>query len=86
QLFSEPDATIDTGVLGALLIGLTVTYLHNRYRKIELPQFLGFFGGNRFIPIVSAIAAIFLGSIIYVIWPPIQEAMVGLGEQIAAMG
>ncbi|MDK6420006.1 PTS transporter subunit EIIC, partial [Actinotignum timonense] len=59
---------------------------HNRYRKIELPQFLGFFGGNRFIPIVSAIAAIFLGSIIYVIWPPIQEAMVGLGEQIAAMG
>ncbi|KAA9297963.1 MULTISPECIES: PTS transporter subunit IIABC [Aerococcus] len=86
QLFSAPDATIDTGVLGALLIGLTVTYLHNRYRKIELPQFLGFFGGNRFIPIVSAIAAIFLGSIIYVIWPPIQEAMVGLGEQIAAMG
>ena len=55
QLFSAEGATIDTGVLGSIVIGLTVTFLHNRYRKIELPQFLGFFGGSRFIPIVSSI-------------------------------
>lgn len=86
QLYSDADATIDTGVLGALVIGLTVTYLHNRYRKIELPQFLGFFGGSRFIPIVSSLSAIVLGSIFYLIWPPIQNLLVVLGEQIARMG
>lgn len=86
QLFSEEGATIDTGVLGALVIGLTVTFLHNRYRKIELPQFLGFFGGSRFIPIVSSLIAIVLGAIFYLIWPPIQDLLVIVGEQIAKMG
>ncbi|MCI7239809.1 MAG: PTS transporter subunit EIIC [Aerococcus suis] len=86
ELFSEPDATIDTGVLGSLVIGLVVTFLHNRYRKIELPQFLGFFGGSRFIPIVSSVIAIFLGIIFYLIWPPIQDGLTLLGEQIAQMG
>ncbi|EHJ56599.1 hypothetical protein HMPREF9318_01050 [Streptococcus urinalis FB127-CNA-2] len=69
SLYSPKDAKIDTGVLGALTIGLIVAYLHNRYRKIELPAFLGFFGGSRFIPIVSSFAAIAIGSIFYVIWP-----------------
>ncbi|GAY71467.1 PTS transporter subunit EIIC [Streptococcus canis] len=85
-LFAAKDATIDTGVLGALVIGLVVASLHNRYRKIELPAFLGFFGGSRFIPIVSAFAAIAIGSIFYVIWPPIQQLLVVFGEKIADMG
>ncbi len=63
-----------------------VASLHNRYRKIELPAFLGFFGGSRFIPIVSAFAAIAIGSIFYVIWPPIQQLLVVFGEKIADMG
>lgn len=86
QLFSEADAVIDTGVLGALVVGLVVTYLHNRYRKIVLPQFLGFFGGSRFIPIVSAFAAIVLGVLFYLVWPPVQDLLVLLGEMIAEMG
>ncbi|MGO1560177.1 MAG: PTS transporter subunit EIIC, partial [Ruoffia tabacinasalis] len=60
--------------------------LHNRYRKIELPQFLGFFGGSRFIPIVSSLAAIILGLVFYLIWPPIQGGLESLGEMIANMG
>lgn len=86
QLFSAEDAAIDTGVLGALVIGLMVTYLHNKYRKIELPQFLGFFGGSRFIPIISSLFAIALGAIFYLVWPPIQNLLLLLGEQIARMG
>lgn len=86
QLFSAKDASIDTGVLGALVIGYTVSVLHNRYRQIELPQYLGFFGGSRFIPIVSSLVAILLGSLFYLIWPPIQQALVSLGEAIAKMG
>ena len=64
QLFN-PKNTIDTGVLGAIVIGSVVAYLHNHYRKIQLPQFLGFFGGSRFVPIISAIAAIVIGAIFY---------------------
>lgn len=86
ELFSAPDAVIDTGVLGALVIGLVVTYLHNRYRKIELPQFLGFFGGSRFIPIISSLTAILIACIFYIIWPPIQSGLTVTGEWIAQMG
>lgn len=86
ELFSPEGASLDTGVVGSIAIGGTVAFLHNRYRKIELPQFLGFFGGSRFIPIVSSLAAILIGSFFYLIWPPIQNGLVIAGEQIAQMG
>ncbi|HEM4973484.1 PTS transporter subunit EIIC [Streptococcus suis] len=85
-LFADKGASIDTGVLGALAIGITVATLHNKYRKIELPAFLGFFGGSRFIPIISSFAAITIGSIFYIIWPPIQNLLVDFGKAIAEMG
>ncbi|MCB2917145.1 PTS transporter subunit EIIC [Streptococcus suis] len=85
-LFADKGASIDTGVLGALAIGITVATLHNKYRKIELPAFLGFFGGSRFIPIISSFAAIAIGSIFYIIWPPIQNFLVDFGKAIAEMG
>lgn len=72
--------------MGSIVVGGTVAFLHNRYRKIELPQFLGFFGGSRFIPIVSSLAAIIISSVFYLIWPPIQNGLVVAGEQIAQMG
>ncbi|WP_461202940.1 PTS transporter subunit EIIC [Enterococcus sp. N342-3-1-2] len=85
-LFPAEGATLDTGVVGSIAIGGTVAFLHNRYRKIELPQFLGFFGGSRFIPIISSLAAIVIGAFFYLIWPPIQNGLVIAGEQIAQMG
>ncbi|CYV08062.1 TPA: PTS transporter subunit EIIC [Streptococcus suis] len=85
-LFADKGTSIDTGVLGALAIGITVATLHNKYRKIELPAFLGFFGGSRFIPIISSFAAIAIGSIFYIIWPPIQNLLVDFGKAIAEMG
>ncbi|MFI3053221.1 MULTISPECIES: PTS transporter subunit EIIC [Streptococcus] len=85
-LFADKGASIDTGVLGALAIGITVATLHNKYRKIELPAFLGFFGGSRFIPIISSFAAIAICSIFYIIWPPIQNLLVDFGKAIAEMG
>lgn len=86
QMFSAKGATIDTGVLGAIVVGGVVAYLHNHYRKTELPQFLGFFGGSRFIPILSAFAAIILGAIFYMVWPPIQNLLVVAGKEIATLG
>lgn len=86
ELFSKKGATIDTGVIGSIVIGGTVAYLHNRYRKIQLPQFLGFFGGSRFIPIIASLTAIIIGCFFYLIWPPIQQGLTTVGEQIARMG
>ncbi|MBQ8698190.1 MAG: PTS transporter subunit EIIC, partial [Schwartzia sp.] len=52
--------TLETGVFGGVAVGIMTYLLHDRFNKIELPQFLGFFGGSRFVPIVSSFSAIFL--------------------------
>ncbi len=87
KLFNpDPEAAIDTGVVGALVIGSLAVWLHNRYYNIQLPQFLGFFGGSRFVPIATSFVAIFVGALFYVIWPPFQAALVASGGYIAAAG
>lgn len=85
-IFLEEGSSIDTGVVGSIVIGSIVAYLHNNYRDVELPQFLGFFGGSRFIPIISSFVAILLGVVFFLIWPPIQNLLVSAGGQIAKMG
>lgn len=77
---------IDTGVIGSLVMGLLTVKLHNRYHNIQLPQILGFFGGSRFVPIVTAFAAIFVGFLFFLIWPTFQGWLVSAGEGIASMG
>ncbi|MFX3801905.1 PTS transporter subunit EIIC, partial [Streptococcus suis] len=79
SLFADQGGSIDSGVLGALAIVLTVATLHYKDRKIELPAFVGFFGGSRFIPIISSFAAIAIGSFFYIIWPRIQYLFVDFG-------
>lgn len=78
--------TLQTGVLGGIVVGLVTAWLHNRYNKIELPQFLGFFGGSRFIPIVSSFAAIFIGIALFLIWPTIQLGITQLGGLVDRTG
>lgn len=86
SIFNPDGAAIDTGVIGALVIGLVAVTLHNRYQNIQLPQVLGFFGGSRFVPIVTSLAAIFVGSLFYIVWPPFQQLLVRAGEIISAAG
>ncbi|UYG17591.1 PTS transporter subunit EIIC [Brachybacterium huguangmaarense] len=85
-LFDPDGDAIDTGIVGALVIGAVAVTLHNRYHNIQLPQVLGFFGGSRFVPIVVSLAAIPLGVLFFLIWPPIQGVLVGAGESIAGLG
>ena len=84
--FNPSVESIDTGVVGAIVIGLTVSYLHNKYGNIQLPAVLGFFGGSRFVPIVSSFAAIFIGAIFFLIWPTFQGWLVSAGNGIAGLG
>lgn len=67
--------SIDTGVLGGILIGAAAAYLFKKYYRIELPPYLGFFAGKRFVPIVTAFTAIVMGIVLCFIWPPIGNAI-----------
>lgn len=64
----------DTGVLGGIISGAIAAYMFNRFYRIKLPEYLGFFAGKRFVPIISGLAAIFTGVILSFIWPPIGSA------------
>ncbi|MCU0525521.1 MAG: glucose-specific PTS transporter subunit IIBC [Elainella sp. Prado103] len=67
--------TLDTGVFGGLLVGCLAAYLFNKYFRIQLPQYLGFFAGKRFVPIITGLSAIGLGIVMSVVWPPIGHAI-----------
>ena len=84
--FNPAVESIDTGVVGAIVIGSMVSYLHNRYGNIQLPAVLGFFGGSRFVPIISSFSAIFVGAIFFLIWPTFQGWLVSAGNAIAGLG
>lgn len=64
--------SIDTGVFGGILVGALAAFLFNRYHRFSLPEYLSFFAGRRFVPIVAAFAAMALGIALSVVWPPIQ--------------
>lgn len=73
---------IDTGVFGGVMIGFLSADLYNRFKDTRLPQFLGFFAGKRLIPILTAGAAILLGLLLGLIWPPIQSGIYNFGTWI----
>jgi PTS system glucose-specific IIC component len=72
--------TVDTGVFGGILIGLVAATLYNRFYRIELPTYLGFFAGKRFVPIVTSFAAIAVGFCLAFVWAPIAAAINGLSN------
>lgn len=78
--------TLESGVFGGLVIGIITASLHNRFNKIELPQFLGFFGGSRFVPIITAFTAIFVGVLMYFVWPVFQNVIFQIGGVVNATG
>ncbi len=86
KIFNPDGNAIDTGAIGAIVVGCVAVYLHNRYRNIQLPQILGFFGGSRFVPIVTAFASIFIGIIFFIVWPPFQNLLISSGQYISAAG
>ncbi|KAA8786651.1 glucose-specific phosphotransferase system IIBC component [Paenibacillus sp. 4624] len=67
--------TLSTGVFGGIIVGVLAATMYNRFFKIELPSYLGFFAGKRFVPIVTAVASMFLGLLLVVVWPPIQQGL-----------
>lgn len=78
--------SLQMGVFGGIIVGLGVAALHNKFYKIELPQVLSFFGGTRFVPIISALVFTFVGILMYFIWPPIQAGIYAVGDVVLRSG
>lgn len=78
--------TLQTGVFGGILVGLGVAALHNRFYKIRLPQVLSFFGGTRFVPIISAVTYLAVGVLLFFVWPVVQTGIAKLGNLVLSSG
>ena len=78
--------TLQMGVFGGIIVGLGVAALHNRYHKIVLPSALSFFGGSRFVPIISTLVYVGVGILMYYIWPFVQRGIYGLGGLVTGTG
>lgn len=78
--------TLQMGVFGGIIVGLGVAALHNRFYTIQLPQVLAFFGGTRFVPIVSSVVYLIVGIAMFFIWPVVQLGISKLGGLVLASG
>ncbi|OAI57410.1 PTS glucose transporter subunit IIBC [Verrucomicrobiaceae bacterium SCGC AG-212-N21] len=67
--------SIDTGVFGGIVVGMIAAWCFNRFYKLQLPPYLGFFAGKRSVPIITSFAVIFVGAVLSFIWPPIGGAI-----------
>ncbi|MBQ7841309.1 MAG: PTS transporter subunit EIIC [Lachnospiraceae bacterium] len=78
--------SLQMGVFGGVIVGLGVAALHNKFYNIQLPQVLSFFGGTRFVPIISSVVYIFVGILMYFVWPVIQNGIYSLGALVNSSG
>ena len=78
--------TLQMGVFGGIIVGLGVGALHNKFYKTELPQVLSFFGGTRFVPIVSSLVYLVVGVAMFYLWPLVQTGIAMLGGLVQHSG
>ena len=78
--------SLQMGVFGGIIVGLGVAYLNNRFYKIKLPTVISFFGGTRFIPIISTLVYILVGVLMFFIWPFVQSGIFALGDLVLRSG
>ncbi|MBQ2725074.1 MAG: PTS transporter subunit EIIC [Clostridia bacterium] len=78
--------SLQMGVFGGIVVGLGVAFLHNRFYKIKLPDVISFFGGTRFVPIISTVTYVGVGVIMYFVWPAVQSGIYALGDLVLRSG
>lgn len=78
--------SLQMGVFGGMIVGLGVAALHNKFYLIELPQIVSFFGGTRFVPIISGVVYTAVGIVAYYVWPFIQQGIYAIGDIVLKSG
>ncbi|WP_420799289.1 PTS transporter subunit EIIC [Ktedonospora formicarum] len=86
QVDGKPDPHVSMGVLSGIMVGLITAGLYKRFHDIRLPDYLAFFGGRRFVPIITAFTMLILGIVFGYIWPPIQNVINAMGTAIISSG
>jgi PTS system N-acetylglucosamine-specific IIC component len=79
-VMKDINAKLDMGVLSGIIAGIVGGLLYNRYKDIKLPEYLAFFGGKRFVPIVTGLACVVLGVVFGYVWQPVQQAIDATGH------
>ncbi|AND40954.1 N-acetylglucosamine-specific PTS transporter subunit IIBC [Cytobacillus oceanisediminis] len=78
--------TVNMGVFGGIISGIIAGLLYNKYHDIRLPEWLGFFGGKRFVPIITSLVMIVIAFLFGYVWPPVQAGINGVGDWIIGAG
>lgn len=78
--------SLEMGVFGGIIVGLGVAALHNRTYKLRLPGVISFFGGTRFVPIISTVVYTLVGGVMFLVWPYIQAGIHALGSLVLGSG
>ncbi|GAA0178933.1 maltose/glucose-specific PTS transporter subunit IIC [Clostridium sediminicola] len=78
--------TLNMNVFGGIIAGIVTSFVHNKYYKTKLPEFLAFFGGSRFVPIVNTFVFIFVGFVMFLVWPQVANLIAFLGTAIQGLG
>lgn len=78
--------SLQMGVFGGIIVGLGVAALHNKFYKVELPQVLSFFGGTRFVPIISGLTYTLVGILMFYVWPIVQQGIYAVGGVVMESG
>lgn len=86
QVKGAPDPSYNMGVLSGIITGIVAAWLYRRFHDIRLPDYLAFFGGKRFVPIITAFVALILGVIFGLIWGPVQAGINALGQGVISLG
>lgn len=86
NVYTAINPDINTGVMVGIIMGVTAGTLYNKFYNIKLPEFLGFFGGKRFVPIVTSFAGVVIGIIFGYVWPSLQSGLDAVGNAAAASG
>ena len=85
-IMKDIDPKLNMGVLSGIIAGVVAGLLYNRYKDIKLPDYLAFFGGKRFVPIITGLVCVILGIVFGYVWQPIQHAIDAAGQWLTTAG
>ncbi|WP_342566068.1 N-acetylglucosamine-specific PTS transporter subunit IIBC [Paenibacillus sp. FSL R7-0345] len=84
--FINDDVVLNMGVLGGIFAGAWAAFLYKKYHNIKMPDWLGFFAGKRFVPIITAASMMVLAVFIGMVWSPIQDVISDFGNWVVGLG
>lgn len=84
--FIADDVKLNMGVLGGIFAGAWAAFLYKKYHNIKMPDWLGFFAGKRFVPIITAVSTMILAIFIGMVWSPVQDVISEFGNWVVGLG